>query len=371
VLREVVRAAAEHFPQWTIYVLVHAMGTVHATRADSVVELPFPRSKRSWLQRLYLEWFGFRRLSQELRPDVWLSLHDITPRVEARRQYVYCHNPAPFCEERIPAERYDRSFMLFRSFYGSLYRCFIHRNSAVIVQQDWLRREFRNRYGVHRVIVAYPDVPAPEVVASMRIEMPVRFVYPAFPRVFKNFEVVGECASILERDERWKGEIVITIDGTENNYARTIRARYGHLRTLRFIGLQTPERLAALYEKCDVLLFPSLLETWGLPLTEAKSRGLAILAADRPYARETVGCYDRVTFFDPKDANKLASTILDLHACGGAFGSADHARPSAPFADGWKQLLDILLVEHTPATGSQGSSSAEPIGMGGKGNARC
>jgi glycosyltransferase involved in cell wall biosynthesis len=351
VLRDVVRAAADHFPRWSIYVLVHAIGTVDTTGSARIIELPYPAPKRSWLRRLHLEWFEFRRLSRELRPEVWLSLHDITPRVEAGRQYVYCHNPAPFCAERIPAERHDRRFMLFRRFYGALYRCFIHRNTAVIVQQDWLREQFRERFGVRRVIVAYPDVPRPvDVGATPRGSLPAKFLYPAFPRVFKNFELLGECVSILERDARWKGEMIVTIDGSENSYAREIRERYGHLRTLRFVGLQPPERLADLYANCDALVFPSLLETWGLPLTEAKSHRLPILAADRPYAHETVGSCDRVTFFDPIDAEALASRMLELHTGVGRFGSAEHPSPEAPFANGWKQLLEILLVQHASTT---------------------
>lgn len=340
VLREIVRAAAEHFPQWTVYVLVHTEGTVLEPRA---IELPFPQSKRSWLRRLQLEWFGFKRLSLELRPDVWLSLHDITPRVVASRQYVYCHNPAPFCTSNIPGERHDPTFRLFRRFYAGLYRCFIHRNAAVIVQQEWMRGMFVQRFGVTRVIVAHPAVSmTPEFVR--RRTAPVRFLYPAFPRVFKNFELLGECAVLLERDPRWVGEIVLTIDGSECAYSANIRSRFGNCRSLHFAGLQTPPQLAKMYEQCDALVFPSLLETWGLPLTEAKAQGLPILAADLPYARETVGTCDRVTFFDPIDPTALAALILRLHLGEEDFGSVKCTVPQAPFANGWRELLEILLV---------------------------
>lgn len=346
VLREIVCAAAERFPQWTIYVLVHASGTVNEPR---IVELPFPAAKRSWLRRLQLEWFGFKRLSRELRPDVWLSLHDITPRVESARQYVYCHNPAPFCTTIIPGERYDRKFALFRRFYGSLYRCFIHRNAAVIVQQEWLRRLFVARYGVQRVIVAHPEVSVTARTAS-RTATPIRFLYPAFPRVFKNFELLGECVDLLERDARWKGEIVLTIDGTESAYSADIRSRFGHFRSLRFAGLQTPQQLAEMYQDCDALIFPSLLETWGLPLTEAKAHGLPILAADLPYARETVGNYDQVVFFDPTDSVALAGLMLRIHVGEEQFVHVRHELPQAPFASGWKELLEILLVTDQDVT---------------------
>lgn len=346
VLREIVRAVAEHFPQWKVYVLVHAVGTVHEPH---VVELPFPQSKRSWLRRLQLEWFGFKRLSRQLAPDVWLSLHDITPRVTVSRQYVYCHNPAPFCTASIPGERHDPKFRLFRRFYAILYRCFIHRNAAVIVQQEWMRRLFIKRFGVTRVIVAHPAVSViPESVRGRTA--PIRFLYPAFPRVFKNFELLGECAVLLERDPRWVGEIVLTIDGSECAYSADIHSRFGHCHSLRFAGLQAPPQLAKMYKQCDALVFPSLLETWGLPLTEAKAQGLPILAADLPYARETVGTCDQVNFFDPIDPTALAALILRLHLGEEYFGTVECTVPQRPFANGWRELLEILLVADQGST---------------------
>jgi glycosyltransferase involved in cell wall biosynthesis len=344
VLREVVQAAVSFFPDWQVHVLVHERGLL---RAPGAIEIPFPRSKRSWLYRLYLEWFVFGRVAAALQPDVWLSMHDITPRVGSTRQYVYCHNPSPFCDVPIEGERFDRTFRLFRRYYGYLYGIFIKRNAAVIVQQDWLRDEFVRRYGVGRVIVAYPQTSA--VHSTRLVRRPIRFIYPALARPHKNFEVLGDCAERLERDPRWKGEFLVTIDGTENAYAADILARFRSSRSLRFIGRQSPEQLDALYAECDALVFPSKLETWGLPLTEAKTRGLPILAADLHYAHETVGTCSSVRFFDPSDASALAALVLALHLGETEFAAVERAAPAQPFANGWSELLSLLLVDEAAA----------------------
>jgi glycosyltransferase involved in cell wall biosynthesis len=344
VFRGIVKAAAEDFPEWDIYVLVHKLGTVNQ---PGVTEIPFPHAKTSWLRRLWCEWVQFKTLSQELRPDVWISLHDITPRVFAGRQYVYCHNPAPFTKDKIPFDWMDRTFRLHRAIYAHLYRCLIHRNTAVIVQQTWLRSHFLSEIGANRVIVAHPRE-GNFTVSNRTQRNPTVFLYPAFPRVFKNFELLGECALILDREERWKGKIVLTIDGSENRYARAIFERYGHSRSLRFIGLQSPDVVPQLYTDADTVIFPSLLETWGLPLTEAKSYGLPILAADRPYAKETLGDWDQVRFFDPYDASSLASLMLGLHLGERRFLSTSFPLPAPEFALGWSDLLNILLVQDQP-----------------------
>jgi glycosyltransferase involved in cell wall biosynthesis len=342
VLREAVDAATTHFPDWEVIVAVNRVGLIPPSRAR---EIAFPETKSSWLRRLYLEWFGFRRLSRELKPDVWLSLHDITPRVEASRQYVYCHNPAPFCTATVPLEKLDRSFRLFRRFYGLLYRCFIHRNAAVIVQQQWLRDQFKKRFGVRQVIVAHPTSAVDHVAQQCLSSLPRTFFYPAFPRVFKNIELLGECAARLETNPAWSGKILITMDGSENAYARTMRERYGHLRSLVFLGLQDRLQMEALYSECDTVIFPSLLETWGLPISEAKARKIPVLAADLSYARESVGNYYAVRFFDPQDAESLAQLLLNLHLGAEIFGAVRSPAPDAPFAKDWKSLLNMILSD--------------------------
>jgi glycosyltransferase involved in cell wall biosynthesis len=60
------------------------------------------------------------------------------------------------------------------------------------------------------------------------------------------------------------------------------------------------------------VLFPSRLETWGLPLTEFSSTQKPIFAADLPYAYETLGGHHKAYFFNPTDATQLARMIGDF-----------------------------------------------------------
>ena len=52
-------------------------------------------------------------------------------------------------------------------------------------------------------------------------------------------------------------------------------------------------------------VFPSYIETIGLPLLEARSVGARILAADCRYARDLVGDYQKAEFFEMFDAERL------------------------------------------------------------------
>ena len=325
---------------WRIVALVHDRALAPVAGVDY---LEFPAIKASYARRLLFEYWTCRKLSRGLRADLWLALHDLTPVVTARRQAVYCHNPMPFHRLSWREMRLAPALIPFDLFYGLMYGINIRRNEAVIVQQDWLREAFRRRYGVERVIVARPVPPARAVPAREPSPAPL-FIYPTLPRVFKNVELIGEAVRLLEASSRWKGRVELTIAGTENAYARDLHARFGDLRTLVFLGLQTRAQMDALYARADALLFPSRLETWGLPITEAQGHGLPVLAADLPYAHETVGDYPRAAFFDPADPAALAAQMLALQDGQLAFAAAPAPAIAPPFAADWPALVRLLTA---------------------------
>lgn len=295
-LRDCVASAVELLGEhWDVVVLLHDRTLI---KTPGVTLIEFPRSKRSWMLRLYYEWWHFRSLSKKLKPDLWLSLHDITPWVQARRQVVYCHNPAPFYQISVREAWMSPKFLLFNLFYRYLYGMGIRRNRYVIVQQEWLRQEFMRLFAVGDVIVAYPVAsnrhePQPKLKESQNLFV---FIYPALPRVFKNIKLVCEAVRRLGKVGGPEFEMRLTIDGGENRYAAALVKRYANVPGISFIGRQPYAAMAKQYDECDCLIFPSRSETWGLPISEAKALCKPILAADLPYAHETVSNYDKVCF---------------------------------------------------------------------------
>jgi glycosyltransferase involved in cell wall biosynthesis len=64
------------------------------------------------------------------------------------------------------------------------------------------------------------------------------------------------------------------------------------------------------YEQADALIFPSLLESYGLPLVEAMVIGIPVIAADLPYAR--VLCGDEGIYFNPESPESLVEACKEL-----------------------------------------------------------
>ena len=340
-LRECLASAAAVLPtECEIVALVN--------RADFISEprirlISIPSAKKSWVHRLYWEWFGFMRISCELKPALWLSLHDITPRVSATRQAVYCHNPSPFYRIGLREALQEPKFLMFNQLYALLYRVFIRRNYCVIVQQDWLRAEFRRRMGQIPVVVAYPSLQAIECAVSPTSGPEFVFIYPALPRVFKNIETLCKAAKILDFRGVSGFEVRLTLDGSENRYARWLLRKFGETAQVRFIGRQTKDEMVMQYREASAVVFPSKLETWGLPITEGKAQVLPLLVADLPYARVTVGTYDLVSFFPPESPEALADLMQSMVEQTWQPTGNHHSDPAAPFAPDWPSLWGILI----------------------------
>jgi glycosyltransferase involved in cell wall biosynthesis len=343
VLRESLAAASEVLPpEWDIVALVHDESLIRLPRVRTVA---IPDAKISWLRRLRWEWFGFNKLSQQWEPELWLSLHDITPRVQARYQAVYCHNPAPFYRVRLRDILHEPKLLLFSLFYVGLYRLHIRRNRYVIVQQEWLRQEFLRRFGSLPLLVAHPSKDLSPKRGIQKLTTYHVFLYPALARVFKNLEVIGEAVNLLQARGIENFEVRLTIDGTENKYSKWLKRCYGQLPNLRFLGRQDSNQMHEQYKEASAMLFPSRLETWGLPITEAKLHQLPILVADLPYAHETVGEYDLVSFFDPKSPELLADLMVSIIS--GVWQPTGNSQrpPRPPFAAHWGELWALLVED--------------------------
>ena len=105
-------------------------------------------------------------------------------------------------------------------------------------------------------------------------------------------------------------EVLLTINGNENKYSQMIYKRYNKVKNIKFIGLQTREKVFDIYAQSDCLIFPSKLETWGLQISEYKLFNKPMIVADLPYAHETVGDYNMVNFFMPDNKEMLAKYIV-------------------------------------------------------------
>ena len=221
ILIDCLNQLAERSDKYKIVALVHKKELIGIPNIDYY---EFPRSRRSIVDRLYHEYWIFWRLSRQLDPFLWLSLHNATPRVRAQRRAVYCQNATNFYKLRWWEAWMQPRFAVFNIFLDLMYRINLRQNAFVVVQQEWVRQAFRQRFGIENVIVAHP-------ISSGAAHFPLRqklqpkpyiFFYPSHPWIHKNYEVICDAVRCLLDDNITDFEVWLTFTAADNRYARYI-----------------------------------------------------------------------------------------------------------------------------------------------------
>lgn len=332
--------------EYEVIALVHDKNLYKKLKNIKFIE--FRDSKKSWIKRIYYEYFYFKKISKRLKPFLWLSMHDITPNVVATKQAVYCHNALPFYKMSSLEKFLDKKLWLFNKFYKYLYKINIRKNNYVIVQQDWIRQKFKKLFKVNNIIVAYPDIDKKTININKKSFIKNSnkkiFFYASYPRVFKNFEIICEVAKRMEDTSDFKNvKFILTIDGTENKYSQYLYKKFGNLSNIDFIGLISREEVFEYYQKSEALIFPSKLETWGLPITEYKNFNKPIFLSDLEYSKESIGEYDKTIFFDPYNSNDLFEKIIKYIRGDILMTKTKSGKIEQPFVKSWKELFNYLI----------------------------
>jgi glycosyltransferase involved in cell wall biosynthesis len=332
--------------KYNFIVLVHRKELFKDIDTESLTLIEFPNSRKSYLIRIKLEYFTFFKFAISNNVKYWLSLHDISPILpKTTKQFVYCHNPSPFSKISVRDFFVQPKFLMFCIFYIYIYKINIKSNAFVIVQQNWIKYQFHKKFyfPTDKIVVAPPEISFSRK-ENIKLEYQSNlFFYPTLSRRFKNIEVICKAAELLNKNSINDFIIMITIDGSENKYAKSIVNRYKRIKQLKFIGLIPKSEVFKYYEKAKCLLFPSKLETWGLPITEFKTYNKPIILSNLPYAKETVGNYDKVLFFNPDNFNELFNLmkmiILDYKI---NYDLTTDVSYEKPYAKTWNDLFDLF-----------------------------
>lgn len=335
--------------KYRVIALVHKRELCDFPNVDYI---EFPDTIKSWGRRLKCEYLTMNDVSRKIAVEdghkvyLWLSLHDTSPRVEAEHQAVYCQTSFPFMRWRMSDLRFDYKIALFSMFTKFAYKVNIKSNDYLIVQTQWLREGFSKMFNLpqEKFIVAPPKRGTMAIPQSVKQGGPYIFFYPATPDCHKNFELLLKASRLLEQK---LGEncfkTVITLNGKENKYSKWLYGQWGNQQSIEFKGFLSKEQLAQTYADSDCLVFPSRVETWGLPISEFAATEKPMLLADLPYAHETAAGYKSALFFDSADPKDLAQKMKSLVEGNARLEHVPEVMRKEPFAPDWAKMFDYLL----------------------------
>lgn len=326
ILRDCLKYLSEnHAAENRIIALVHDR---KLCEYPGIEYMEFPDTIKSWGKRLWCEYVTMNKVSKQIAEQdgrkvwLWLSLHDTTPRVQAEHQEVYCHTSFPFLKVNLRDFVMDPKIPLFAMFTRFAYRVNVHANDYLIVQQEWFKAGMCKMLGVpaEKVRVIAPKMTSvPDVSESLVGDIHKRyndkpiFFFASTADCHKNFETLCEAARRLEdKVGRDKFKVVLTISGKENKYSQWVYKNWAGVDSIDFHGFMSKEELFAYYKAATCFVFPSRVETWGLPISEyIATANKSLLLADLPYAHETSVGGENVSFFDVTNVESLMDLMYE------------------------------------------------------------
>ncbi len=122
---------------------------------------------------------------------------------------------------------------------------------------------------------------------------------------------------LIEAYERYRetsgADMLLVLAGAPWHGAEVIESRVresAFADSIRLPGFVVEEELPLWYAAAEALVFPSLMEGFGLPVVEALACGLRVASSNRGSLPEVGG--DAAVYFDPEDVVGMAEAILQL-----------------------------------------------------------
>ena len=292
---------------------IFVISTPNLKDTVNVKVINYPWIKKSWFHRLYFDYFIAHKIVKEYKADEVLSLQNLTIHKARTKQILYLHQPLPFVEKKYKLTE-NMMFWVYQNIISKMIYKSIVKADKVIVQTNWMKDACLIKVNTNpsKIVIKQPEI---EITVKKEYKHQVNgkkiFFYPASGLVYKNHKIIVESVKILKEQNMANFTVVFTLNGNENsNVKKLYKIVQDFDLPIEFIGQISRDKVYEYYNR-SILIFPSYIETFGLPLLEAKMHRCPILASDCAFSHEILDGYNNCSFFNPFNAKELSETIIN------------------------------------------------------------
>lgn len=201
-------------------------------------------------------------------------------------------------------------WFLRRTFHRYYFR---REGDAFFVQTDDVNvrlRQFLNRSGVYTVpntySISYREVEhfpnkLPPLLGNTTRCLTISAYYP-----HKNLGIISKVVDKLDELGRKDIQFVVTL--SQEQYNHLFAAEYKS--RIVNVGFVPSKEGPSLYNECDIMFLPTLLECFSASYAEAMVMGKPIITSDMGFAHCV--CKDAAIYFDPTDVDDITTKLLNL-----------------------------------------------------------
>lgn len=279
---------------------------------------------RSYVKRCFFDYFNCSKIIRDkgIEPDIVISLQNVGVYCLRNKPHlIYYHQSVPFYPHKWNLLKSgERALFFYKRIYPFFVKATIAPDTQIVVQTHFIKEKFAKHFRCkeENIHIQFPDI---EHVNTEKIDgfeydfNYSNFIYPATGFLYKEHYTLFQALSILKEQHYEiadKIRIYLTLSKEEcPGYVDYVLKR-GLEDNICFVGKVDRMRLFSMYKTSNGLLFPSTLETIGLPLLEAASMGIPVLASEMEYAKEALQGYEGAVLVLPYDYQQWADAISEI-----------------------------------------------------------
>jgi glycosyltransferase involved in cell wall biosynthesis len=290
---------------------------------------------KKWFLRITYDFLIFKmKYLKNQPPSIVISMQNTTPFCrKCDTTLTYIHQAIPFISNFSPSLIKNLKLFLIKYFYLFFIKAGISNTRAYfIVQSEWLKilcvsklNQSQDRFLIHRPLPTDIDLNQFKNKKTNKNT----FFYPSLFQQYKNHHLLIEAFIQLANNNPQENYVLeLTIDD--------LLISIPHNLIIKYYGFISRSETLQKINNAMAVIYPSTIESYGMPIAESLYLNTPVLASDLPYARELMG--EKGVYFDPNKAQSIKVAIEN-------FLKKNHVEttiPSDKFQDWAKVLANFL-----------------------------
>ncbi len=283
---------------------------------------------KKWLDRIKWDLWGLKKWSKKysIKADLIISLQNTGCRYfQQIPQIIYLHQPLSFYREIKwnVFKKEERIYWFYQNIYPKIIFYSLPKNYLLVVQTKAMKERVQKQFQLedNKIIAIRPSFENIKVETISPInfnDQKFHIFYPATTYLYKNHEIIIKALKhIKDKEPNVFNNLVVhfTFDnnGKRNLDLIQLMNQLEVNSAIKLEGKLPYEKVLSFYKSCDLVVFPSYIETFGLPLIETALFGLPLLVSDADFSREIISNYEGAKFLDYKDYKLWGDNIIKYY----------------------------------------------------------
>lgn len=261
--------------------------------------------KKNYLSRIY---YFVKIILNCKSNEILLCFNNIPPLIKPKCKTIL------FLQNALYMSAFSFKYSLFKNLkfliLRIIFKIFLRNIDVLYVQNNFLKKELKKKFKISKNIKIKKVALLPEKIIkniySVKHKKTTKknsFFYPASFQYHKNHVNLINSLKFLKNQNL---HIYLTIDKYEfKNLLERLKPDIDDVKKITNLG-EIPYRKIQNYYKKTNLIFPSYVESFGLPLYEAYSYGSNIISSNRNFVSENFKYFIK---FNPEDPSSIAKAI--------------------------------------------------------------